>query len=367
MTFLVYIVLYACSICLAASASKSSMKMGNNVWNYPSFYGLLVVFSFIVGTRYMVGVDYSEYMQIVQWGDHHHYYEQIEFIPRKIVDLVNALNLEFYWWFILMSFLQIFFIARAARGPLVRVFPWTIFVFLVLYLSFYMNVVRQGAALSCFLCAVTYAQERKLWPYLLFFSLGFLCHSSIIVWLPTYWILNRELFPNIKVQYLLLIASAFVLPSVIERLIDATRPYWELFGYGYQAENYEGNETDIVLGSGMGIMFRYLRWFIIIGYYNRMKNCYGSSFFLMFYNLFFVGVCFDASTMLNILLTRVFMYGGFMEIVVLALLLNYLYKSRKSVDQAAFVLLLILLLAPLFYSILSGSLEWRFVWDRFTI
>lgn len=365
MAFLVYVILYTCSIAFAASTSKNSIRVGDNVWNHPSFYCLLFVFAFIVGTRYMVGIDYPQYMEIVQWGAQHYYYEHIEFIPRKLVDLVNALNLEFYWWFILMAFLQIFFIARSARGPLVRVFPWMIFTFLILYLSLYMNVVRQGAALSCFLCAVTYAQERKLWPYLLFFLVGFLCHSSIIVWLPTYWILNRELFPNIKVQYLLLIASAFILPPIIERLIDATRPYWDLFSYGYQAENYEGSEIDIVVGSGMGIMFRYIKWFIIIAYYNKMKNYYGSAFFLMFYNLFFVGACFDSSTMLNILLTRVFMYGGFMEIVVLALLLNYLYKSNKSVDQAVLILLLLLLLAPLFYSILSGSLEWQFIWDRF--
>lgn len=365
MTFLVYVVLYICCISLAASAAKGCMRMGNNVWNHPAFYGLLIVFSFIVGTRYMVGDDYPSYMSLVQWGEQHHYYEQIEFIPRKIVDLVNALNLEFYWWFILMAFLQIFFIARAARGPLVRVFPWMIFVFLVLYLSFYMNVVRQGAALSCFLCAVTYAQERKLWPYLLFFSLGFLCHSSIIVWLPIYWILNRELFPNIKLQYLLLIASAFVLPSVIERLIDATRPYWELFGYGYQADNYDGDEVDIVIGSGIGMILRYVRWVIIIAYYDKMKQYYGVNYFVLFYNIFFIGICFDISTVFNILLSRVFRYGSFIEIVILPLLLYYLSKSKKGFDIAVLMFLLVMLLALVLYPLLTDDIEWRFVWDRF--
>ena len=365
MTFVVYLLLYTLSIGFAVDAAKRTKREGNNVWNHPSFYGLLIIFSFIVGTRYMVGIDYPQYMEIVQWGVQHPYYEHIEFIPRKLVDLVNALNLEFYWWFILIAFCQVFFLSRAVRGDLKEAFPWIIFCFLVLYLSFYMNVVRQGAALSCFLCAVSYANERKIWPYLLFFLFGFWCHSSIIVWLPTYWLFNKELFPKIKTQYVLMALSVLILPRIINVALEFTRPYWDLFGYGYQAENYEGSEIDIVVGSGMGIMFRYIKWFIIIAYYNKMKNYYGSAFFLMFYNLFFVGACFDSSAMLNILLTRVFMYGGFMEIVVLALLLNYLYKSNKSVDQAVLILLLLLLLAPLFYSILSGSLEWQFIWDRF--
>lgn len=341
--------------------------MDNNVWNHPSFYGLLVVFSFIVGTRYMVGLDYPAYMNIVQWGEQHHYYEHLEFIPRKIIDIVNTLNLEFYWWFILMAFCQIFFIARSARGPLVRVFPWMIFTFLILYLSFYMNVVRQGAALSCFLCAVTYAQERKLWPYLLFFLVGFLCHSSIIVWLPTYWILNRELFPNIKVQYLLLIASAIILPPVIERLIDATRPYWEIFGYGHQAENFTGEEEYETIGSGLGLILRYIRWGIIIAYYHKMKKYYGANQFILFYNLFFVGICFDYSCMFSMLLPRIFMYSSFIEVIILSYLLYYLSKSKKPFDKFIYFILIALLIIFPIYSILSGGVEWKFVWDRFAI
>jgi len=274
------------------------------------------------------------------------------------------MDLEFYWWFILMALSQIFFLARSIRGELVKVFPWVIFCFLVLYLLFFMNGARQGAALSCFLCAVSYAQERKLWPYIVFFSLGFCCHSSIVVWLPVYWILNRELFPNIKIQYLLLVISALILPTIIEKTIELTRQYWVLFGYGYQADNYEGDEADIIMGSGLGIMLRYIRWCIIIFYYEKLKGYYGSKQFILFYNLFFIGICFDYSSMFNILLSRVFMYGTFMEIVILPYLLFYLKKSKKEVDNVVFFLLLAMLIVQSLYPLFFGNMEWKFVWYR---
>lgn len=364
MTFVVYLILYICSIGFSASAAHNSMKTGNNVWNQTSFYWLLAIFSFIIGTRYMVGDDYPTYMEIVQFGKSHFYYDHIEFIPRKFIDLVNYMDLEFYWWFILMALSQIFFLARAIRGELVKVFPWVIFCFLVLYLSFFMNVVRQGAALSCFLCAVTYAQERRLWPYLIFFLLGFWCHSSIIVWLPVYWVLNRELFPNVKMQYLLLVISAFILPSIIEKLIELTRSYWVLFGYGYQADNYEGDERNIILGSGLGMILRYVRWCIIIGYYNTLKKYYGTNYFILFYNLFFIGICFDYSSVYNILLSRVFMYGSFMEIIILSYLLYYLNKSHRELDSILFFILLAMLIALVLHPLILGNAEWRFVWYK---
>lgn len=366
MTFLVYFILYSSCIYLATRTTRTALRHNGNIWSSYSVYLLLIVFALIVGTRYMVGKDYPGYMDIVQLGEAHYYYEHVEFIPRKLIDLVNALDFEFYWWFILMAFSQIFFIARAVRGHLLKLFPWIIFTFLALYLAFFMNVVRQGAALSCFLCAATYAQERKLLPYLLFFLVGFLCHSSIIVWLPTYWILNRELFPNIRVQYLLLIASAFILPPIIERLIDATRPYWELFGYGYQAENFTGEEEADVMGSGLGVILRYVRWSIIIAYYNKLKEFYGNNRLIFFYNLFFIGICFDYSSMLNLHLSRVFMYGSFIEIIILSYLLYYLSRSRKEINVIIFIFLIALLIVFPIYSIYSGVVEWKFVWDRLT-
>lgn len=364
MTFVIYLILYTCSIYLSATTANSCMKTDKNVWNQTSFYWLLAIFSFIIGTRYMVGDDYPTYMEIVQFGKSHFYYDHIEFIPRKFIDLVNFMNLEFYWWFILMALSQIFFLARAIRGELVKVFPWVVFCFLVLYLSFYMNVVRQGAALSCFLCAVTYAQERKLYPYLIFFLLGFLCHSSIIIWLPVYWVLNRELFSNIKMQYLLLAISAFIFPIVIEKLLELSRPYWGLFGYGYQADNYEGDEVNVLIGSGFGMILRYIRWCIIIAYYEKLKRFYGNDHFVLIYNLFFIGICFDYSTVFNMLLSRVFMYGSFMEVVVLPCLLYYLKKSKNKPDNIIFFFLLAILITLVVHLLIAGNTEWSFVWDK---
>ena len=193
--------------------------------------------------------------------------------------------------------------------------------------------------------------------------MGFLCHSSIIVWLPIYWILNIELFPNIKVQYLLLIASAFVIPPIIERIIDVSRPYWELFGYGYQADNFIVVEETDAISSGLGVILRYVRWSIIIAYYSKLKGYYGNERFVFFYNLFFIGICLDYSSMLIMLLSRVCMYASFLEVIILPYLLYYLTISRKHIDVICSLFILISLIIVPIYSILSGNADWNFVWD----
>ena len=363
MAFLIYFIIYFSCLCLSTRSKTEAINGQVNVWRTPSVYLMLIAFALIIGLRYMVGKDDPVYLEIVSLGEKHYYYDHLEWIPKKFVDLVHFFNLEFYWWFILMAFFQIYFIARAVRGPLVEAFPWVIFCFLVLYLAFYMNVVRQGAALSCFLCAATYAQERKLKLYFIFFFLAFLCHRSVIVWFPIYWLLNKELFPNRVVQYLILAASSLILPILIEKLLALVSPYLELFGYGHQADSFVGDE-DIELGSGLGLILRYIRWGIIIAYYDKLKNYYGAEHFVLLYNLFFVGICFDYASVFIIIFARVFMYGSFMELIILPYLFNYLLSSPSSkLNAAVFISLLLMLVVSVVYPFISGGVEWNFVWN----
>ena len=262
------------SVMFASQASNVAIKRGEQLWTTIPFYMLLVTFAFIVGTRYMVGMDYEQYMSVVEKGDSHYYYENLEFLNRFFIDVVNGLNFKFYWWFIFMAFVQILFIAIAVKNNFRKVFPWIILSFFMLYISFYMNGVRQGAALSCFICATTFIKERKLYHYLALIFIGTLFHRSIIIWTPVYWIVNKELFRNIKTQYLLLGVSIVIIPTIFDVLVQKLLPYMSVIGYGNQASSLNAAQEDIAIGSGLGVAFRYLRWIIIIAYYNKLKNIF---------------------------------------------------------------------------------------------
>ena len=83
---------------------------------------------------------------------------------------------------------------------------------------------------------------------------------------------------------------------------------------------------------------------------------------MILYNLFFIGVCLDYSTMFNMLLARVSIYASFIEIVILAYLFDYLSKSRKEIDKLVYIVLLVIMIVLFLYSIVTGEV-WQFVWQ----
>ena len=363
----IYILLIALSVFFAARTAKTAVKRNKPVWTIAPFYMLLVTFTFIVGTRYFVGNDYGTYMSIVIDGDAHHYYDNIEFMNRLLVDLTNNLGLEFYWWFIIMAFIQIFFLAIAVKDSYRKIFPWIVYCFFLLYITFYMSGIRQGAALSCFICAATFIKERKLYHYLAFVFIGSLFHSSILFWLPIYWIVNKNLFDNVKLQYIILFASMLILPHLIEKIFYMSKSIWWLVGYEDKVETFDFDDGTVEIGSGLGLIFRYLRWIIIIAYYNKLKELIGKEDFTPIYNIFFIAAVLDCATFRINLLTRVVMYGAIFEIFVLASLFYYMTRTKNTSDRTILLLLLFLQTFLSFMSLFTGSFKWHTIWDRLYI
>lgn len=359
----VYLLLIILTTFFAYFASKKAIIRNKELWETPSFYLMLFTFAFIAGTRYMVGVDYNNYMEIMLDGDKHYYYHQIEFLCRFLVDILHELDLEFYWWFIIMAFLQLFFISIAIKDELKRVFPWIIYSFFLLYIGFYLNGVRQGTALSCFVFAVMFIKKRKLYHYLAFMFVGSLFHKSILFWIPVYWLVNKELFKNIKKQYLLLFVSIFFMPYIIDKLINITLPYWNLIGYDNKEEMININDKNIAIGSGLGVIFRYLRWCIIIFYYNKLKNLISKDAFIPLYNLFFIGILLYSAVYQNVFLSRVTYYGCIIEIIILGSLFYYMTVCKNKREKILLSTFIILQTILSFINVLNGTFEWYTIWD----
>ena len=154
----------------------------------PSVIAGMAVFSLWVGLRYNVksDIDFEGYWNIVENGSSDFYYYHLEKIPKLCVDIVNNVGLPTSVWFIMMGAFLAFFTTFAARRFNGKYLFWLFLFFLLLYLTFDMNVIRQGVALSVMLCAFTYISERKWKRYLFFVFLAFCFHRSSIIWAPVY-------------------------------------------------------------------------------------------------------------------------------------------------------------------------------------
>ncbi len=359
----VYILLIVLTTFFAYLSSKIAVNNKKELWKTAPFYIMLSVFALLVGTRFMVGVDYENYMQLIKSGDSHYYYNHIEFLNRFFIDITYYLNLDFYWWFIMMAFVQIFFIAIAVKEQYIKIFPWIIFSFFLLYISFYLNGVRQGAALSCFIFAVTFIKERKLVYYLLFIFIGSLFHRSILVWLPVYWLVNKEFLKSIKLQYFIFFVFVLVMPRIIDFLYQIFLPFIEFIGYGDKTEGINLANEDIKVGSGLGVLFRYIRWCIIIAFYNKLKTVVNNEELIPIYNLFFVGIIMDSATYHIIVLNRIIMYGAVFEIFILAVLFYYSTITKFKQDKIIILVLLFLQFIMSFLPVIIGKYQWVTIWD----
>ena len=361
----IYVSLIVLSVFFASQAVNQTIKNNNNLWITSSFYMLLLTFSLIVGTRYMVGVDYPQYMSIIELGERHYYYESMEYLNRLLAELTYNMNLKFYWWFIFMAFVQIFFIAIAIKDNFKQVFPWIILCFFMLYMSFYLNGVRQGSALSCFICACSFIKDRKLFHYLTFIAIGTMFHKSILIWSPMYWIVNREFLNNIKVQYTIFFCSIIILPILIKKIINVALPLLSIIGFEDQVASVIGQQEGIItIGSGLGVLLRYLRWLTIIAYYNKLKDFIGREIFVPLYNLFFIGILFDAATMDIVNMSRMVMYCLIFEIFILGSLFYYMTKTKNKLDRVIiFVLLIPNVILYIILPLFNGMIEWHTIWE----
>ena len=105
------------------------------------------------------------------------------------------------------------------------------------------NLYRNMKAIDCFLLSIPYLQQRKALIYFLLNILGFLFHSSSILFLPLYFILNVK-FPMVIVWGLFIFSNVIflgnikVISNILNNLsfIEALGLYDQVMSYGEKAE-----------------------------------------------------------------------------------------------------------------------------------
>jgi hypothetical protein len=89
------------------------------------------------------------------------------------------------------------------------------FIFFMAYqgISIEFNLYRNAKAIDLFLLSLPYLQQRKLLPYMLLNLLGVTFHISAVIYLPLYFVLQREL-PRWFVWSFLIIANVIFLSNI---------------------------------------------------------------------------------------------------------------------------------------------------------
>ena len=145
------------------------------------FMGLALLLMVFSATRYQTGYDWPAYEEFYVQGDN--LSGKYEFEPgfRWLVELFRYWRLDFTTFQFVLSAAQVLFTALFIRKFFQGLALLALAVYYTvpdLYLINAFSLMRQGLALSLFLCGAAYFFERKPWLTCLFFASAMLFHIS---------------------------------------------------------------------------------------------------------------------------------------------------------------------------------------------
>lgn len=306
---------------------------------------LILLFALIIGLRYDVGTDYFTYLKSYE-SQHLEDFEYGFQVLNKILFFIGA---PYYILFIIIAFFQLYLFYIACKD-LPKLVPWVFFFYITtLYLFFSLNGMRQALAFSIIIFSLQYIKDRKIFHYCIGIVLASTFHKSAMIMLPMYFFIHYDILKTRFLQYILYFIS-FIIAIVFSDLI------WKLASLisvylGYESFSSSISDLKEVKWSGGVGLGKYL-WIMInimtIYYYPKLKKTFSSKIFIIFYNLFFIGIILD-NLVSSTYLSRMNVYFLYMKIFVYSYLMVYIFCHQKSIILKFFGVLFVIIMLLFFY------------------
>lgn len=261
-------------------------------WTWDIVFALLV-FAFVSGIRYNVGVDYLEYLKNYLTAQNSGYLvldKELGF--DALTNLFADLGFHFAFYFGFLAFIQIFFIYRAFKDQR-YLYPFLAIIIILgpHYLS-WMNGIRQMIVAAIFVWSVQFIINRDWKAYFFSIVLASLIHKSAVLLLPFYFLPQKNIFGNRYLTLSLVVASLYLGgTSLWVDLVGSPNSLLQFIGYEGYSENL-GRLIDETQDRNIGP--RKVSIIITVGItiwlFPRLKKYFGSSGFVFMFNLAVAGL-----------------------------------------------------------------------------
>ncbi|MFS2910054.1 EpsG family protein [Bacteroides uniformis] len=270
----------------------------------------ILYFSFILGLRYEVGVDYPIYRQIYEYDISADMIESlrhrdVEWLYVIICSLLHKLGSPYYMMFVVMAVIPMTFYFL-----FIKQYPRFFFIAMYFLLAtgvlfWYMNIMRQGIAFFILLYACQYIIKKKIIHYILFVLIATGFHTSALLFLPAYLlyycrgsILNR--LPAITLYLICWFAS--------DKLLDL---FFSIIGGNILTNTAYMKYANVIAtwemggGSGLGVISLHLVDLSLIVCSSLIIRENREMRVDIFYNLFLFGSYLWSIAGRNIVLSRI--------------------------------------------------------------
>lgn len=294
-------------------------------WLYFTF----ILLFFISALRFEVGQDYTDtyvlaYQRVVAGVKN----VRMDIAVKTIYKGMAKLHANAQWIFVITSFIINWFACKsiAMQSPDCKL-SFLIYLCGTFYF-FSMNGVRQSVAMMLFYYSFRFIEEKNLKVYLVINGIGALFHSSALLFLPLYFVLNKKIKFKFKLALIIgtIVTSKIAVPIIASVLMKTHYSMYLTNGY------YSAQET-MNFSMYLNIMlFLIYEWFSKKEKLDELGHIYD--------NIHFCGVIVSLLATSLPLMIRIFMSFRFIEFLSVPYLLNMQLKkrNRQIIEPATMVL-----------------------------
>lgn len=293
----------------------------------------------LYGFRYMVGRDYGTYEIIfnnIGWLDNiGGNFSSLE--PGYL--LLNQLFYSLGTNFQPIVFIETVLLFFAFLGSINKYSKNTVisFVALILFMNLFSGiftgVIRQGFAVAFFLISLRAIEKRQFLMFVLWVAIGVQFHLSILLVLPVYFVLHRQLASK---YYLFLVLLAIV-GYLLLRFVNIPLILIKFFGVyqGYGGEKYARFFEPMPLSSHLLIAVFAIIFCILVMYRKKLIQTLQDQ---LVFNLFFLSTFFSIMMLSMQLFSRVEYYFMVGPILGLSFLPRIFSSRSRAVISCAIII-----------------------------
>jgi len=291
---------------------------------------MFFVFWLIAGLRYETGVDWPGYTiffnnipDINKLGKIEGY-DEFEIGYTLLNSFFRTFTTNVQWLFLFIAFVTNLMLFKTIKKYSNHVFLSLLIYYSTIYFILDMSGIRQCIALNLFLISIKYIVDKKFYKYLLLIVLASLFHTTALILIPIYFILNKE-FKN-WVSIIIICIGLLISFFQISWLSFSLGKFIDLFYikaitgklYGYSLREDSRN-------FGLGFFLNLMIFVFFILNKKRMRN---NKMYNIFFNMYIISLFFYYYIWeITEISSRLRMYFSLGNIFIFGYLID-IYRSR---------------------------------------
>lgn len=317
--FIVYTLLFISRI----NKDSGGYKLNSKVLNSIAFVCMWI----ISGFRYLVGTDFdmyqNYYINIDQINMNNNYLEVGYLILNKVVKIISRDIFNEQIIFVVTSFIILLSIYKVVIQYSNK-YEMSIFLFITMYFYYSsFNGLRQFIAIGITFLGLKYIEQRNFRAYMTYIFIACLFHSSAIVMLIAYFIVNNNFRNN---TYFIILSISIIIYSFLPTILNI------IFKIIPRYSKYSGNGLNIFLNEGshwMHSVILLIIFLISILFKDKLVNLDKKN--NIYINFIFFATIFQIFGMKSVLFSRVVYYFSIYSIILIPSIVSITIKKLKPI------------------------------------